>query len=154
VPFVYKGKLLKWAFDDRYADEDGRDARYQEAIDLLENDDAALELLTRDWGGEPITDDDATHFRQHWLEPAEGDLDAYMRKAFIETIQHAKDRGVALEAVFFYSSDPKLEIAYVDNPNSVLVVIKRMIILSKQPAEPWSKVIQPEEGEINLEQPG
>ena len=156
-PFLYKGELLRWVFDETFAAPEGRDACYEDAIALLSGD-GPLESLTQEWAFGTLDEANQNHFREHWIEPAQGGLDPYMRAVLTEIIQHAKDRhadegDVALEAIMFYSTDSTFEIGYVDNLKSVLVVIKVGVFASKIVADQWSKVIPPESGEVILEAP-
>jgi hypothetical protein len=124
-----KGSFLARAFDAAYSDPVTRQANYDAALELLRSG-APLSGMTRDWSSpqQAHFDDDArNHFQEHWLDasPASTALETYMREAFTETIEHAQARDVGLEAIWIFGGDDSpIEIAYVDNPNSVLVVIK------------------------------
>ena len=131
--WLRKGWFLRAAFDDAYRDPATRQLAYDEALRLLRDDDKELFAMTEEWDspqrGE-FADEDRDHFRDHWLnEPwfnIDGDTAEYLRRAFRETIERAKDRDVGLEAIWITTGEEggNIEVGYVDNPNSVLLVLK------------------------------
>jgi hypothetical protein len=130
--WLRKGWFLRAAFDDAYSDPDGRDAAYTEALALLDDETKPLFSMTTDWSNaqrEQFDDVDREHFRDHWLNQPwfnpDGSTEKYMRRAFRDAIAHAQERGVALEAIWVTTGDVgSVDVAYVDNPNSVLLVLK------------------------------
>ena len=130
--WLRKGWFLRAAFDDAYSDPATRQLAYDEALRLLRDDDKDLFAMTAEWDSPqrsqfgPV---DRDHFRDHWLNGewfgVDGDTAAYMRRAFRETIERAKQRDVGLEAIWITTGEGgSVDVGYVDNPNSVLLVIK------------------------------
>jgi hypothetical protein len=158
--WLRKGWFLRAAFDDAYNDPDTRQDRYDEALALLADDGNELDQMTatEGWNApqrEEFGDADREHFREHWLSGdwfgVDGDVTEYLRRAFTEAIGHAKERNVGLEAIWITTGEAgRLDIGYVDNPNSVLIVIKtptmppRLVMAKRvlRPGEDWREIRQ------------
>src|SRR5690242_103954 len=118
-PWLRKGDLLRWAFDLAFTDPDTRQGLYDEALALLDGD-GALDRLTEYWSADTaseFTDDDKDHFRAHWLHTP--GTEEYLRAGFRDALQHAQERDVELNAIWFAAGDGEIQIGRVDNPNSV-----------------------------------
>ncbi len=130
--WLRKGWFLRAAFDDAYRDPATRQLAYEEALRLLRDDNKDLFAMTEEWDSPQSSefgDGDRAHFRDHWLNGdwfnVEADTAEYLRRAFRETIERAKERDVGLEAIWITTGEGGgIDVGYVDNPNSVLLVIK------------------------------
>lgn len=147
-PWLRKGELLRWAFDLAFADPDNRQARYDEAIALLDSD-GALDRLTDYWSADTaseFTDDHKDHFRAHWLDRP--GTEEYLRSGFRDALEHARDRDVELNAIWFAAGDGDIQLGLVDNPNSVTVIIWTPMGAPKiadpriPPEDPWVKTFE------------
>ncbi len=125
--WLRKGNFLRSAFDEVYENEAVRDERYREALALLNDEDMKLWEMTSSWSppqSRQFTDGDREHFRKDWLENTLfGADEAYCRAAFKQAIEHAMERGVPLEAIWVTAGNDRVQIGWVDNPNSVMIVI-------------------------------
>jgi hypothetical protein len=146
-PWLRKGELLRWAFDLAYADPNTRQARYEEALALLDGE-GALDQLTAYWSADTateFTDEHKDHFRAHWLT-APG-TEEYLRGGFRDAIAHAKERNVALDAIWISAGEgDAVELGWVDNPNSVTLVIlgpRELLGPVEAPkiVDPWAKTL-------------
>jgi hypothetical protein len=137
--WVAKTALLKAAFDDMYSDPETRQDRYQEALDALDSDTALDQLSLLGLGDGVLSDADRqSDITKGWQNGRYDGIAPYLRDAIRQAVSHAMERDVELDGVFFGSAEGSVEVAYFDNPSSVVVVIKvpRPWIFSKCPRDP------------------
>jgi hypothetical protein len=144
-----KGQLLRWAFDLVYADPATRQARYDEALTLLDGD-GALDQLTAYWSADTageFTDEHKNHFREDWL--AAPGTEEYLSDGIRATIAHAKERDVELDAIWVTAGDrDTIELGWVDNPNSVTLVFTGPTTMlgpieAPKIVDPWAQTYPP-----------
>jgi hypothetical protein len=145
-PWLYKGELLRWAFDLAFADPETRQVLYDEAIALLDGD-GALDRLTELWSADTaseFTGDHKDHFRAHWLDTP--GTEEYLRGGFRAVLEHARDRNVELNAISFTAGDGDIQLGWVDNPSSVTIVIwfprsaPKNVDPGGREGDPWSGI--------------
>jgi hypothetical protein len=145
--WLRKGELLRWAFDLAFVDSENRRALYDEALALLDSD-GALDRLTEYWSADTaseFSEKDKKHFRDHWLHTA--GTEKYLRAGFREVLEHARERDVELNAIWFAAGDGEIQLGWVDNPNSVTVIIwtprgaPKEIDPQVRYGDPWARAI-------------